>query len=354
MNSENINWHALVNYISGQSSPAEEEVIRDWIALDPKNEEFIIFLKKIWDSSAEEKQKWDADSAWARFNAEYDLPFSDDNAAGKTGRNLPVRRNRKQHSWYSWAAVAASVILIFTALYSFDIIKRYGDTASAEEEVQYREIVTKNGQRTHLNLSDGSSVILNAGSRLVLPETFGDQGPRELTLSGEAYFDVAHNPEQPFIVYTEDAVTRVLGTKFQVRSYPEDEEVEVVVAEGKVALRGQDETDQTGAQITKNQIGVWPGSGTASVSGIDDLAPYLGWTEGNLVFEREPLENVVAKLRRWYDVDVKIEGTGPVQNKKELTASFSENQPVAEVFEAITLTLDIEYRKEGRTFTFIL
>lgn len=135
MNSENINWDALVNYISGQSSPAEEEVIRDWIAMDPKNEEFIIFLKKIWDSSAEEKQKWDADSAWARFNAEYDLPFSDDNAAGKTGRNLPVRRNRKQHSWYSWAAVAASVILIFTALYSFDIIKRYGDTASAEEEI---------------------------------------------------------------------------------------------------------------------------------------------------------------------------------------------------------------------------
>lgn len=352
MDREHINWDALVNYITGQSSLEEEEVIREWMRMDPEHEEFIVFLKKIWNSSAEEKHSWDVDAAWARFNEQYGSPFSESRSSVARKINVLHRNQRTKQSWISWGAVAATVAIIFTVLFSLDVF--HSEMAVEKQGPAVQEFTTKNGQRTHLNLSDGSRVILNAGSKLSVLETFRDKGPREINLSGEAWFEVAHDPERPFIIYTEDAKTKVLGTKFQVRSYPEDEQVEVVVSEGKVAVQDQARSDETGATIIQNQVGIYSGDGSITVSTVTDLSPYLGWTEGKLVFDQEPLGRVIRKLRRWYDVDIQIDSSQSELAQKTFTASFAENQPVAEVLEAIALALEIEYRKEDDRFAFLL
>lgn len=358
MNHNHINWDALINFISGQCSSAEEEMIHEWMKLDPKNEKFIGFLKKLWDTSAERKTSWEVDSAWNKFNEEYQVVEHAEEPEVRSpspavSQKPFLKSIPRARQWYSWAAVVAAVAIVIAVVYSLDLHSDTPRMASEVQEPAFREIVTNNGQRTHLILSDGSKVIINAGSKLVLPETFGITGPREIHLSGEAWFEVDHNPSQPFIVYTEDAATTVLGTKFQVRSYPDDEDVEVVVAEGKVALQDNERMDQLGATITRNQIGVFKGkSGSTTVSRIRDLSPYLGWKEGNLVFAQEPLNQVVKDLQRWYDVEIQIDPSKPSLNRKELTASFTENQPIAEVLEAIALTLDVQYRKADDKFAF--
>ena len=350
MEEENINWDALVNYISGQSSLEEEEMIREWIAMDSKHEEFVVFLKRLWESSAEEKRSWDVDSAWSRFNKEYDLTMGQETSVTEShGRKKDMTfrliKGSKKRNWISWAAVAASIAIIFVAVFSLDLPIGEEQVASTETTPAYREVVTKNGQRTYLNLSDGSSVILNAGSKLTLPQTFPDTGPRELNLSGEAWFEVEHDPERPFIVYSDDAMTTVLGTKFQVRSYPDDEHVEVVVSEGKVALQDRKKSDDLGATITRNQVGTYFGDGSTSVSRVQDLSPFLGWKDGNLVFEQKPQSQVFRRLERWYDINIQTVPTQPELLKRELTASFTETQPLDEVLETIALTMNIDYHK---------
>lgn len=350
MNEENINWDALVNYISGQSSLEEEEMIREWIAMDSRHEEFVIFLKRLWESSAEEKKSWDVDAAWARFNKEYDLSIDDKPLAAKDKikrqkRTLRSIRGSRKRPWVSWAAVAASVTIIIVALFSLDLPIANEQITSTESSPIYREVITKNGQRTYLNLSDGSSVILNAGSKLTLPETFADTGPRKLTLSGEAWFEVEHDPERPFIVYSDEAATTVLGTKFQVRSYPEDDHVEVVVSEGKVTLQDRERLGAAGATITRNQVGTFFGDGSTSVSRVQDLSPFLGWKDGNLVFDQKPLSQVFRRLERWYDINIQTVPTQPELLQRELTASFTETQPLEEVLETIALTMNIDYHK---------
>lgn len=350
MNEENINWDALVNYISGQSSLEEEEMIREWIAMDSKHEEFVVFLKRLWESSAEEKKSWDVDAAWTRFNKEYDLSSDDELLAteanhDKKDRGLRLIKDSRQRNWISWAAVAASVAIIFVAVFSLDLPSANEQVATTETRPAYREVVTKKGQRTYLNLSDGSSVILNAGSKLTLPQTFPETGPRELTLSGEAWFEVEHDPERPFIVYSDDAMTTVLGTKFQVRSYPEDDHVEVVVEEGKVALQDREKPDDTRATITINQVGTYLGDGSTSVSRVQDLSPFLGWKDGKLVFNQKPLSEVFKRLERWYDINIQTVPTQPELLQRELTASFTETQPLEEVLETIALTMNIDYHK---------
>jgi transmembrane sensor len=350
MNNEYINWDALVNYVTGHSSRDEEEMIREWISMDPRHEDFIEFLENIWQSSAEEKHEWDVDAAWSRFNKDFDLPFEDEKV--QRPKQKPIQSNplRRKRNWNSWVAVAASVLIIFSAFVVWNEL--YLAEKVVAEEPSERIIETQYGQRTYLNLSDGSSVILNAGSTIRLPEYFNQNSPREVHLSGEAFFEVEHDPNRPFIVYTDDSATEVLGTTFQVSSYPEYTEVEVVVSGGKVALQNR-KPGETGTPITKNQLGVLAQDGSVTVSAITDLSPYLGWTEGNLVFFQTPLRETLLKLERWYNIETDIDTTLALTGELELTASFSENQTMDEVLEAISLALNLKYIKtdgNGRVF----
>ncbi len=342
MNNEYINWGALVNYITGHSSQEEEEMIREWINMDPKHRDFIEFLERIWQSSAEEKYEWDVDAAWSRFNEDYDLSF-EENKSKKPKQKIALRvPSRRKQNWHSWIAVAASVLIMFSAFFIWNEMYP-ADEANAEVPAE-RTIETEYGQRTYLNLSDGSSVILNAGSKIRLPENFREGAPREVHLSGEAFFEVEHDPSRAFIIYTEESSTEVLGTSFQVSSYPENTNVQVVVSNGKVALQSRG-SDENGVPITRNQLGVLGEDGTVTVSAIADLSPFLGWTEGNLVFHQSPLKETLRKLERWYNIETDIDTILTKAEEQELTASFNENQTMDEVLEAISLALNLEYIK---------
>lgn len=348
MNKPAIEWKQLVYYLSGEQSSEEQRKVREWMDSDPEHEQFVYFLEKICNTSAEEKEEWDVDAAWSRYKALYKESLDTDKEY-HAAKPYSIKLNRTQaRSYISWlyrlggmAAIIAITILI--------VFLTYEPKQEFQEPPPSREIVTKYGQRTHLRLSDGSLVIINAGSKFKVPEVFPDS-IRRVQLSGEAYFEVTPDSNRPFIVYTGNTVTRVLGTKFGIRAYNEDDRVAVVVVEGKVALRSTAAPGDPGRQITKNQIGIVTETGSPAISDVKDVAPYLGWTKGNLVFAHDSLGQVITGLERWYDIDIKLKDSALAG--RNFTGRFTARQPLTEVLDAIALSMGLKYERRASTIYF--
>jgi len=200
----------------------------------------------------------------------------------------------------------------------------------------------------HIRLSDGTSVLLNAESKLRLPQEFTSEA-RVVYLEGEAFFEVTSDPNAPFFVYAGDAVTQVLGTKFGVRAYPEDQAVQVVVVEGTVTLRTRTSSAHQEARITSHQRGVLRHDGQMIRFEVEDLSRYLGWTEGRLVFTETPLPAVLTTLERWYDIKCHL-ADSTVANRT-LTASF-QDEPLPEILAIVARALDLDYHRTDRVVVF--
>jgi transmembrane sensor len=215
-----------------------------------------------------------------------------------------------------------------------------------EPELSMQEITTNKGQRTSVKLSDGTRVHLNAESKLIVPESYMNNN-RIVTLEGEAYFEVEPHTNRTFFVHANHSVTQVLGTKFNVRAYPDEDNVEVVVAEGKVSLNSDENMLAPEVQLTRNQRGTFSRNGEVVASTITDAERYLDWTKGKLTFHDAPVGEVKSRLERWYDIEVILKDDFPV-NERLLTGTF-ENVPLSVVLSSIALSLDLQYKQDGNT-----
>lgn len=353
MNEEDISWIKILRYVQGESSPEEHAEVQKWIDSDPDHEEIILFVEKLLETPAESKEDWDVDSAWLRYNIRHGRDFEEHDEEEEEIAGLKaVQKKRsevsanKKTSKFKWGMVAAAAAMI-TVILLFTVPGERGESVSEDRVPINKEIVSEHGQRTHLRLSDGTRVILNAGSKIITPETFSDS-LRRVQLEGQAFFNVATDSVRPFLVVTDRSVTEVLGTQFDVRDYSEDEQVEVTVAEGKVALRAkQDTAKRNSREITQNQQGSLLPAGIAEVTEVENLAVHLGWTEGKLAFSDQQFLRVKRTLERYYNITIEIENsTGEQLKDRRFTGSFTDSQPLEEVLEAIALSLEMEYRED--------
>lgn len=150
--------------------------------------------------------------------------------------------------WWKWAA-AASVILLLSVLSWFLIDKNRGIKQTAQKTDIVQKLVADSQGKKYIRLQDGSTVLLNEGSKLEYPDNFGSS-VREVTLIGEGYFDIQHDARRPFIVHTGKVKTTVLGTAFNIKAYPDQKEITVTVTRGKVKV--SDDTKTLGT-ITSNE-----------------------------------------------------------------------------------------------------
>src|SRR5205807_4074147 len=158
-----------------------------------------------------------------------------------------------------------------------------------------REFATPAGQRLRLTLPDSSRVLLSVGTRLRVPRDFGVPA-RAVELDGEAYFVVRHDARRPFLVRTRQGVTEDLGTSFDVRAYPEDDYLQVVVAAGRVALPAGGRGGESVLGLRSRDRGVLDAHGVFRATAGVALTVYLGWIRGNYVFHGSALVAVVAQL----------------------------------------------------------
>ena len=163
-----------------------------------------------------------------------------------------------------------------------------------------------NGERLSVTLEDGSVVMLNAGSTMIYPSSFEGAKRREISVTGEAYFQVAKNPNKPFIVRTSKMYTQVYGTIFNVSAYPEDNINEVVLVEGSVGVGTDLRESLEGEQMLKpsQKASSIPGEGNEFLIEDVDVSPYISWTKGILVFENEPMGKIIKRLERQYGIQI--------------------------------------------------
>lgn len=182
----------------------------------------------------------------------------------------------------------------------------YNSLEQAAGDMPYNTLSNPRGSKViDMTLSDGSRVWLNAGSSVTYPVAFVGK-ERKVTMNGEAYFEVAHNPAMPFKVSKGEATVTVLGTHFNVNAYDDEEDIKVTLLEGSV------QTSITGAEPTILKPGQ-QAQMTNTIRLVTDanLDEVMAWKNGRFQFEKASLQEVLRQLVRWYDVEVNYEGRIP-------------------------------------------
>jgi len=212
--------------------------------------------------------------------------------------------------------------------------------SESNEKAVIHELVVPQGGHYVLTLADGTIVTLNSESSIKFPTQFNDS-VREVWMEGEAYFDVEHNPEKPFLVHASGMTTRVLGTQFDVRAYEEDADQSVTLVEGSVQL-----------ETAENKVRLKPGEQyyqdsknlTAGKVRQVDTYLYTSWIDGTMYFDDITLGELIVRLNRWYDF--KYEFKDESLKQRRFTGGVKKSDDLKTVFSLIGMVNDVSFQVE--------
>jgi ferric-dicitrate binding protein FerR (iron transport regulator) len=231
------------------------------------------------------------------------------------------------------------------------------------------EIFTSNGSRTHLTLPDGTIVWLNAGSRITYEKNF-DANLRAVTLTGEAFFDVAPNASKPFVIHTAHIDIRVLGTSFNVKSYPSDKTTEATLIRGSIEVSIRNRTSDR-IVLKPNEKLIVNNEDSALLAKesavhrrkIDESLVVISkptyehnsgaiietsWIDNKLIFQDEAFSDLARKMERWYGITIRFDGTG--KEDLRFTGTF-EKETIQQALDALKLTGNFNYSIDGTQIT---
>ena len=166
--------------------------------------------------------------------------------------------------------------------------------------IVYNQLRVPYGKRAFLTLSDGTTLWVNTGTTVIYPTTFAKE-KREIFVEGEVYAEVFHDTKRPFIIKTEKIDVQVLGTVFNVTAYKEDKQTNVVLVSGSVSVRPQ---NGKATVIKPNQLFAY--TDKATTLRTVDVENYTSWHEGIYIFHNEPIEDILLRLSRYYNVTMKL------------------------------------------------
>ncbi|NOY95585.1 MAG: DUF4974 domain-containing protein [Chlorobi bacterium] len=207
------------------------------------------------------------------------------------------------------------------------------------------------GSHSKIILDDSTVVYLNAGSKLIHPSRFEGK-KREVVLFGEAYFDVSKNPEKPFIVKTSSLSIKVLGTKFNVSSYPEDNYIQTVLEEGSVSvMRNNSSLFEKEILLKPNQMLLFNKESQKSKIEYANIEFYTLWKEGLLKFKDQDLSRVIKQLERYYNITIKF--GDPFDGLIKISGKLDLNGSRKEVFEYISIVSHLQITQYGKNYYMI-
>ncbi|MCG8309787.1 MAG: DUF4974 domain-containing protein [Cytophagales bacterium] len=243
--------------------------------------------------------------------------------------------------WYRYAAI---LVAFFTAAFILGFfISRHlhqPDLTAQNDAVRWVTKQTIRGQKSTITLKDGTRIRLNAESTLLVPKVFCDT-LREVKLIGEAFFEVTRDPERPFLVHSNNTVTEVLGTSFNINAYPENSYTSIALVEGRISVNVGGTPPvilepKEALKVSKNASGL--------KKERFDPEEITAWKDGIVRFQRAGFEEMVKVLERWYDVEFVVR-TDP--SVKAFSGEFN-NESLEEVLKGISFSLDFNYRLEGK------
>ena len=333
-------WNLLAKYVQGDTSPEETQRLEAWLREDPAHQVLLDKAQQAWAASGDVYQAYtpNTERAWQIIDQKTPpaktVPLHPSQERPSQERPSQVK---PQRAWL--LRIAAVFLLALGLVYLVRFFIPPGGWGLAETRTAAYET-------QQIQLADGTQVWLNENTTLRYPEDF-DGEVREVYLQGEAFFDVARNEAKPFLIEGGGAVTRVLGTSFNVSALPEDTAVVVTVVSGTVALSDREDTAQV-VILQKGEQGVYLLAQQQVSKAVQIVPNSLAWRTLRMQFDNQPLSTVGEVLGDAYQKTVIVDAaTAPLK----LTAQF-DNQPLEEVLEVIALTLDVEYRVQGDTVYF--
>jgi ferric-dicitrate binding protein FerR (iron transport regulator) len=348
-----IEYQLIASYLAGECTDQEQRKVEQWIDQSKENKRQFQELRRIWQLSGDAVYSRDMDGdvneEWNRLDRQISKQKGAENDKNSEHKRYWSFRSSSIHSGTQKFIRIAAVFLV-AGLFGVLSYHSWYQPEQKEQEPVLRKISTDNGQRANLTLADGTEVMLNADSELELPTKFASD-IREVYLDGEAYFRVSENEAKPFFVHSNGSVVRVLGTAFSVRAYPEDQQVQVVVEEGRVSFGQEKEDEEKKVILNSNELGTFNlSTKTVATRTVEDIELYMSWRDGYLKFEEMRLIDVAKALERRYDVEVFFED--PALKDRLLTA-YLKSRSLHNVLDVITTSLGIEYQLDENNVTFM-
>lgn len=252
-----------------------------------------------------------------------------------------INRARQINYRLKWISVAASIFILIGA---GAMLVTHLDSWNAPEQLSVYN--PEGSTPKSIFLPDGTEVILNAGSTIVYPSRF-NKSIRNVTLTGEAYFDVQKNPDKKFVVQTAQLDVTVYGTQFAVEAWNNDNEVEVTLREGSVGVKPSDSLSETtlkpGEQACYNKE-----RQTLDIRRVD-MDNAFAWKKGIIRFENESLGSIAATLGRTYNVDIEI--TDDSLRQILFSGEFKKGEELERILKVITSDKRSDYKMDGNHVT---
>lgn len=331
--------------LSGEATDEELAELEQLIRRKPVQPYMLEMLQEIWAKKGKVPDEQLLDEKWERLASRL----------GSTGP-APVRRHR---FGVAALAIAASVLgLALTAWWGYHFLQKKDMPLARQEEKTDTVIIARYGEKKRIILPDSTRVHLNSGSQLTYSKHFGENG-REISLKGEAYFEVTGNAQHPFLVNTERMTIRVLGTAFNVKAYDTREDEETTVVEGKVEVSLKEGEEKKVILLPNEKISLKhngrqpekePGARpikyevlTVKPSG-EDMPQEAVWVQEKMSFTDETFEMVALGMERWYNVKIHF-GNEKIKSMR-MSGDFH-NISIEEAMKILQMMTPFEYEVTG-------
>ena len=314
----------LPGYLSGDISDKDRLIVDEWRKESSENEEIYRESLKAWEAIPllRDMEQFNSFEALKKVNTRLSQSYS-------SKWRVNIQR------------AAAILVLPLLAWSGYLTIRNLSMKKLPQEYVMMQTVTSRQGMVTKFSLADSTKVWLNSGSELQFPVRFtGDM--REVKLRGEAFFEVAKNEKQPFRVNAKELDIDVTGTSFNVVSYDDDIQSEVTLIEGKISLSAEK------GQVKKELGAMHPGQRAVFKKKTQEVYTkevevdkYISWRNGSLIFRDDPMEDVIRRLSRWFNVEIVV--NDPEIKSYIYTATFR-NENLEQVLKLLKMSAPIDYR----------
>jgi transmembrane sensor len=366
-------WNLIAKKLAGEATPEELKELEILLRNNPELHYPLQTISDLWKHTSPKEQALAEQAFSTHLDRMENLRIDFFSKVSEQPAEMSARTKQHRFRRLTWF-VLAPLFLIICLTWSlahrptYNILAPTGDNAATRTN-EANEILTGTGSRTHLSLPDGTKVWVNAGSRIDYAKTFGVT-TREVELTGEAYFDVAPDAGKPFVIHTRKIDIRVLGTSFNIKSYPSDRTTEATLIKGsievsirnspseKIILRPNQKlvvsNDDTLLKVPETRGHLVKADHLPMVIGKPTFEEHTGamietsWVENKLIFQAEEFSELAKQMERWYGVSIRFDN--PRLEELQFTGIF-EKETIQQAMDALKLTASFNYTIEGTQIT---
>jgi transmembrane sensor len=321
INEQNQIEDLLPGYFEGTLTETDRSKVERWKQLSADNLEIFIQTEKVWKSINLLKEM---------------EQYSPQQALQHVNRKIQKRTNPRW--WFAWQKVAAILVVPLLIASVWLWVQPLNTTPAP---IIWQTFSTPPGIKASFYLPDSTKVWMNSSSSITYPDQFtGDF--RQVAIKGEIFFDVRKDLERPFIASMDKLHVKVMGTRFNVINYEKEDRMEVILESGRIELcSGTDLPElKTLSQMKPGELAVYSKKNHDIRIRNVDAGKYISWIDGKLIFKDDPMEEVIRKLNRWFNVNIEVKEQTLMEYV--YTATF-QDESIDQILELLTMSAPIHY-----------